>query len=108
MKDVIRRWIFNLIGYPSETQNLLDYIDSFDSDICIYPAGEFQFGIKVGMEDQILKFPTPQERSSFAAGMSHGVEMMGGSTYFLTDEQLQEYTEMETKASIKGNPKKVN
>lgn len=110
MKDRIRRWIFNLIGYPTDVQNLLNYIDSFDGDICIYPGGEFHFGAHTsdGKDMEPIVFPTPQERASFTAGLNYGVSLMGGQTVMLSDEQLKEYQEMENLSSVRGDPKKVN
>lgn len=111
MKDKIRHWIYKRIGYPSDVQNLLNYIDSFGGDICIYPGGEFKFGIKTSDStdsDQHFSFATPQERASFGAGLEFGIKSMGGNSAFLTDQQLQEYEEMEKFASVKGDPKKVN
>jgi len=108
MKNMIRRWIFNLIGYPTDVQNLLDYIDTFEGNICIYPGGKFNFGVKAGGEDQFLTFPTPQERAAFGSGLSHGINIMGGESSFLTEEQVKEFNEMEDLAYIKSDPRKMN
>lgn len=111
MKDRIRRWIFNRIGYPTDVENLLNYIDTFEGNICIYPGGEFYFAVKATndrSEDQVLTFPTPQERAAFGAGLSHGIKIMGGSSQFLMNQDVKEFEEMEDLASFNGDPKKVH
>ena len=111
MINKIRYWIWNkVLGYPSDVKNLLDYIDTFDGDICIYPGGEFKFGMKFSdesIQDDLI-FPTPQERAAFAAGLNQGIQIMGGETAFLNNEQLQEYEDMEKLSSTLGDPKKVH
>lgn len=111
MKEWIRNKIHNLIGYPSDIQALLDHLDEFDGEVCIYPGGEFSFGIKIPDKDvEPLVFPTPQERAAFGAGLAHGIRTMGGQATFLTDAQLQEVESMEkqTSVSITQDPKKMN
>lgn len=110
MKNKIRWAIYKLIGYPDDVRNLLDYIDSFDSDICIYPGGEFKFGVRMadGSNVEYLTFPTPQERAAFGAGLHHGIKTMGGTSQFLTDNDLSRHEEMDKYTPTHTNPKKVH
>lgn len=103
------RWaIFRYFG-PPDLKNMVDYIDhqleaTGTEAIVVYPLGEFSFNVKTSQDDDIepMVFPTPQERGAFQAGLSYGVQIMGGTTAALSQEDYDALTEMD-KYSIKGN-----
>lgn len=108
MKNRIRIWVYKLIGYPTDVQNLLNHLDEI-GNVCIYPAGEFTFGMKTPEGQHVpYTFDTPQERAAFGVGLEQGVYFCGGSTTFLTEDQLDEIDSMDEKSTHFGNPKKVN
>lgn len=105
-KQGLRWWIFNRFG-PPEVQNLIEHIDNLTqdgSDIVIYPIGEFTFNVKTSNNHDLdtLIFPTSQERASFQAGLSYGVDLMGGSTAMLTKDDFEIIEQMSKKSTHGG------
>lgn len=106
-KKGLKWWIFNKFG-PEEVQNLIQYIDSFQeqydtSEIVIYPYGQFSFNLKASNRQGTIPymFDTYQERQAFHAGVTCGVQAMGGSTALLTEEDFDIIEQM-TKSSTHG------
>lgn len=110
-KKGLRWWIFNRFG-PEEVVNLIDYIDQHAEQgaILIYPAGEFMFNVRtsLGEETKPLLFPTLQERNAFQAGLSYGVELMGGTTAMLTKEDFDIIDEMKKSSTHSGGSGRNN
>ena len=101
-------WVFKLIGYPTEVQNLLDHLDEV-GNVNIYPHGKFVFGMASPEGGMInVPFETAQERAAFGAGVAQGVQYMGGQTAFLTQEQVDELAQMDSLATSSTNRKKMN
>ena len=110
MNEKLKKWIYQKIGYPEEVQNLLNYLDEFEGNVAMYPAGRFEFGMMTsdGTPVEPLVFNTPQERAAFGAGVARGVAVMGGPTGFMTQSDMDEFNDQEVKASHKVDPKKMN
>lgn len=105
LKKGFRWWLFNKIG-PEEVRNLVHYIDTHtqDGQIVLYPLGEYMFNVRTSKGDDMepMVFPTIQERNAFQHGLSYGVNLMGGTTAQLTEEDIQTI-DMMRKASTHSN-----
>lgn len=109
IKEKIRSWIWKLMGLPENVQKLMDIVEQYDTNVVIYPVGDFTFGmITPDGDHEPITFPTPQERAAFGAGVARGVAFMGGQASFLTKDQLEENKLMDQKATTKGDPSKVS
>jgi len=102
--------IFKWFG-PSELKDLVKYIAEVvehpegTGDIALYPLGEFVFNVKTSMQNDLdpIVFPTPQERSAFNHGLNYGVQLMGGSTTPLTQQEYEEIEKFEQQSPIPSN-----
>lgn len=103
-KKGFRWWLFNKIG-PTEVQNLVNYIDEItedgESDIVIYPLGDYPFQVRLSAGDQPppFNFNTPQERQAFVNGLNFGVGIFGAKPQFLNEEDFQALDLMEEKST---------
>lgn len=91
--NMIRKWV----GFSEEKQNLINYVESFESDIAIYRAGKFP--IQIPFTQEPLVFLTEPERNTFVQGYKLGVETMGGNSAEISQKFQQEFEEMDTKAT---------